>query len=113
MLALVEALPVESIRQVLCTPGINLLQELDPPLETVAVNEHERLKPDLARRVLETVRVSRESNPPGALVALGEIVKSIRNKRAHGFKSRNNKRDAEILRAARGILTGLCELVAA
>jgi len=42
------------------------------------------------------------------MAALGYVLKAIRNKREHGFKTRHGPRDAEILRAARQLLDRLC-----
>jgi hypothetical protein len=40
---------------------------------------------------------------------LGEILKRVRNRRAHGFKSRHGPRDSEILRASRWLLWVMCQ----
>jgi hypothetical protein len=44
-----------------------------------------------------------------AMVSLGDVLRRIRNKRAHGFKCRGVERDGVILGAARGLLVALCE----
>ena len=108
MLALVGAFEVEIVRSILGLRAVDNLLDLDPPLETVLTDPHERLEKAAAERSLKTVRQYRTTDPPAALLAMGEILKRIRNKRAHGFKTRNGPRDREILGAARSILTALC-----
>ncbi len=107
MLALVGAFEIEAVRSILGLQAMDNLLELDPPLETVLTDPHERLESEAAERSLNTVRQCRTTDPRAALVALGEILKRIRNKRAHGFKTRNGPRDREILGAGRSILTAL------
>lgn len=108
MLALVDAFQVETVASILGLQAVDSLLHLDPPLETVLADPHERLEKEAAERSLNTVRHCRTSDPRAALLALGELLKRIRNKRAHGFKTRNDPRDREILGAARSILDALC-----
>jgi hypothetical protein len=110
MLELVSRMPVARVREVLHLPGVESLLNLDPPIETVLSDPHERLYPEDTRRAIDRIGEQRDSNPAEALVSLGEILKRIRNKRAHGFKTRRGPRDREILGAARQILLRLCEL---
>jgi hypothetical protein len=108
MLALVGAFEVETVRSILGLRAVDSLLHLDPPLETVLADPHEHLEKGAAEQSLNTVRQCRTTDPPPALLAVGEILKRIRNKRAHGFKTRNGPRDCEILAAARSILAALC-----
>ena len=104
MLALVESMPREKIRQVLQLPAVDELLNLDPPLETVLADRHERLYPEATEEAIKTIQSKRDEDPKTALIALGEVLKRIRNKRAHGFKTRKGPRDAEILSATKSIL---------
>lgn len=108
MLALVEAMPLEAVQQVLQLPAVDDLLDLDPPLETVLSDLHERLAAEATQAAIETVRSKRHVQPKEALIALGELLKRIRNKRAHGFKTRKGPRDQEILSAAKPILLAFC-----
>ena len=110
MLALVGRFPVAQMREVLHDPAVESLLTLDPPLETVLTDPYERLYPEDAKRALDQIREQRDANPREALLGLGEILKRIRNKRVHGFKTRSGVRDHEILGVARLILLRLCEL---
>jgi len=110
MLILVERMPVQRIKSLLKHPGVDVLLELDPPLETVLADPHERLYAKETKAALAKIKESREKASQEALLALGEILKRIRNKRAHGFKTRKGPRDMEILGAARPLLFGLCQL---
>lgn len=108
MRALVAAFEIETVRSILGLRAVDNLLGLDPPLETVLTDPHERLEKGAAEGSLNTVRQCRTTDPRAALLAMGEILKRIRNKRAHGFKTRNGPRDREILGAARAILIALC-----
>lgn len=111
MLALVARIPGRDIQRLLESPAVGDLLNLDPPLETVISSPHERL--DLAAATLQAIRTVRSAQneaPHEAMVGLGEILKRVRNKRAHGFKTRSGPRDQEILRAARRALAELCGL---
>jgi hypothetical protein len=112
-MALVRKIETKEISQCLSLPEVEALTCLDPPLETILADPNERLESKKAAQALATVRSSREADPRAALIALGEVLKRIRNKRAHGFKARGTPRDAEILRAARQILSRLCEVAVA
>ena len=111
MLALVNTIPLEKQREILHHPAVDSLLNLDPPLESVLANPHEHLDPEKTAEALIKVRTFRDSNPSLALSKLGEILKRIRNKRAHGFKTPKGNRDSQILGAARQILRELCRVV--
>lgn len=110
MLALVRRMPVLQVREVLHDPAVESLLALDPPLETVLADPNERLYPEDTKKALDQILGQRDRNPTEAVLGLGEVLKRIRNKRAHGFKTRKGPRDREILGAARLILLRLCEL---
>lgn len=110
MLAVVEEMPVEGIRALLMQPAVDALLNLDPPLETVLADDPEQLYPEATAVSLEKVRQGRVSSPREAVIALGELLKRIRNKRAHGFKTRKGERDGVILGAARPLLFRLVGL---
>jgi hypothetical protein len=52
----------------------------------------------------------RSNSPSEALVALADVLKQIRNKRVHGFKTRKGVRDGVISGAARPLLLKLVGL---
>ncbi len=108
MLALVDAFPAHAVESLLTLPALDALLRLDPPLETVLADPHERLDADPTARALNNIREYRATDPKRALADVGEVLKRIRNKRAHGFKTRSGPRDKEILGAARDLLAALC-----
>jgi hypothetical protein len=110
MLALVARIPGRDIQRLLESPAVGDLLNLDPPLETVISSPHERLDLAATLQAIRTVRSAQDGSPHEAMVGLGEILKRVRNKRAHGFKTRSGPRDQEILRAARRALAELCGL---
>ncbi|MHA1428597.1 MAG: hypothetical protein ACTSQI_21645 [Candidatus Helarchaeota archaeon] len=111
ILSLVDDIPVRKIKEILFHPAVDILLNLNPPLETVLTNVHERLDYDKTVKAITKVRDFRKSNPQVALGNLGEILKRIRNKREHGFKAVGRPRDREILEAARKILFELCTAI--
>jgi hypothetical protein len=111
MTRLVAGVPLESIKELLHHPAVDVLLGLEPPLETVLASSHERLEVQSAAAELTCIRQSRDDDPGAALIALGAILKRIRNKRVHGFKTRQGERDGVILGAARPLLFGLVVLV--
>lgn len=113
MLALVSRMSVDEISKLLSRKEVDALINLDPPLETALADPHERLYAVETKEALEVIQASREKDQMRALQSLGEILKRIRNKRAHGFKARKGPRDAEILGAARPLLADLCRLALA
>jgi hypothetical protein len=100
LLELGERLSDDAIRYILHREEVDTLLELKPPLETILSFSHERLDAERTRRELEQVRLCRDSNPRVALRNLVEVLKRIRNRRAHGFKTPEGPRDDEILGAA-------------
>jgi hypothetical protein len=89
------------------------LIKLDPLLETVLADDHERLRTEKAEIAISQVKNLRFVNLMQALIALGDILKLIRNKRAHGFKTRSGPLDQEILSSARTILDRLFKIALA
>ena len=65
---LVRSLPIESILALLRDGGVNILINLDPPLEAVLSNEHERLEVAESIKVLAVIRECRETNPLACLL---------------------------------------------
>jgi hypothetical protein len=110
MKALIKRIPDEDIMELLTHPAINILLTLDPPIETTLVNKNERLETAEASREAKIIKNLRKSNPREALKSLGSMLKRIRNKVFHGFKSRGNARNKKILGAARPLLLKLCHL---
>jgi hypothetical protein len=104
MLALVNAIPETTIRSLLSLPAVDSLMNLSPPLETVLSEPLERLYPKETNAAIKNIRHRRNIDPKSALVSLGEILKRIRNRREHGFKTPDGPRDSEILAASRTIL---------
>ncbi|TAL28387.1 MAG: hypothetical protein EPN97_14745 [Alphaproteobacteria bacterium] len=94
--------------KVLSLPAVDQLLDLDPPLEEVQSGyEHERLNPKLIERKIALIRASRTAKPSIAFIEMMSILKRIRNRRAHGFKSPDNARDVIILKASATILHAL------
>ncbi len=110
---LVNGLSEPKLAAILNSPSANALLDLDPALETILADPHERLRPDETEEAIRQVRGKRDDDPRSAMLALGGILKTIRNKREHGFKSSKGQRDVQILQAARGVLAGLCDVALA
>jgi hypothetical protein len=110
MLALVRRMPAPKLLQLVGSQAVDALLTLDPPLETILGSPHERLDPTATLRAFASIRSADQGDPYEAAVSLGEVLKRIRNKRAHGFKTRSGPRDQEILRAARLLLAEMCQL---
>ena len=108
MTALVNKIPSRDLEVILNSKAVNFLLDLDPPLESVLANSHEQLQRDASIKAIAAVRKTRNSDSRNAMLSLGEILKRIRNKRAHGFKSAKGDRDREILGATRIALLELC-----
>lgn len=108
MVALVQQIPANEAKAIVNLPAVDTLLNLDPPLETVLVSQYERNDPEGTQRVIEVVRANRTSHPTTALSNLGSLLKRIRDKREHGFKTRHGPRDYVILGATRSILEALC-----
>lgn len=108
MCALVRRIPAGEAEAIVTDPAVDELLGIDPPLETVLVSPHERNDTENARKTIEAVRLDRTNDPTSALMNLGSLLKRIRNKREHGFKTRHRPRDLTILKEARNILDILC-----
>lgn len=104
LIEVMSRLPDDTVRSILHHEAINTLFDLEPPLETILTSPHERLNPQRTAQELETIRRCRESDPKLALRNLAELLKRIRNRRAHGFKTPDGPRDTEILSAALTLL---------
>jgi len=112
MIDLIENLSSESIEHIISNPKIDILLGLDPPLETVINSPHEKLYSEKTKLAINQFYQNKETNPKESLLVLGEILKRIRNKRAHGFKTSNGFRDQEILDSSKDILGRICGSVA-
>ena len=100
MIALCNLLTESQVRDLLADPAVDELLHLKPPLESVLANEHECLKPEKIKKWISVIRDVRGTDPRKALDELGHILKQIRNKREHGFKTSEGPRDGPILSAA-------------
>jgi hypothetical protein len=109
MVSLVNALPEAQLTAILNSSDVNRLLDLDPPLETVIVDEYEDVYPEKTAKLIRDVRDGRDKDPRTAMLSFGELLKRIRNKRAHGFKSRKGSRDVQILSATRAVLASLLD----
>jgi len=109
---LVAKFDARALSTILESPAVDQLLALDPPLETVLHDRYECLQPIETMQAINAIRKNRKLAPHEAVLRLGSILKRIRNKRAHGFKSSEGPRDQEILSAARSILANLCSLLA-
>jgi len=112
MLNLVKQLSTESLIYIISDPAIDELLKLEPPLETILANPHERLSTEKTKQAISNFYAYRENNPVESVLSLGEILKRVRNKRAHGFKTRSGPRDKIILRTSKSILQRMCEAIA-
>ena len=99
-----------AVRTLLFRPEVDALLNLQPPLETILTNAHERIDATRTATELNTVRHARANEPKVALLALAEIMKRMRNRRAHGFKTPYVPRDQEILKAAATVLRAIGEV---
>jgi hypothetical protein len=110
LLKLLNKLPSTQITDLLNSPSVDAILSLDPPLESIRSFVHERLDVQRTSQELAAVRVMRNSDPRAALSSLAEILKRIRNRRAHGFKTPSGSRDQVILGATADILRSVCKL---
>jgi hypothetical protein len=110
MLALVKKFPIDSANELLSCTAVDALINLSPPLEKILASSHERLYKKETQQAIEVIRSKRNTDPLAALISLGEILKRIRNKREHGFKTPDGPRDSEILSASRAILENMCAI---
>ena len=110
MESLFKKLSEEEIKRLLKDGSVVSLIFLDPPLETVIVDPDEKPVEDSTMRIIAEVRSSRDSAPREALANLGEILRRIRDKLAHGFKTKSGSGNNEVLLPARKILYLICIL---
>ena len=104
LVQLLQILPEESATHVLEDPSVEALIGIQPPLESIISSRHERLDEQKARRLIETTRAQKKRDPKAAIISLTEILKRIRNRREHGFKTPDGPRDEEILGNGAAIL---------
>jgi hypothetical protein len=90
---LVGHIPEDTVRAIVNDPAADALLNLDPPLETVISHPREKLETAKITAALEKVRSERAAALREALAGLGFVLKAIRNKREHGFKTRAGYRD--------------------
>ncbi len=107
MIKLLDGIPAEAVTAIVNDPAVDSLLKLDPPLETVVSHPREKLETAKVAAALGKVRTYRLAAPREALVGLGFVLKAVRNKREHGFKTRAGPRDLEILCSARQLLDKL------
>ncbi|MBA4189735.1 MAG: hypothetical protein C0467_17250 [Planctomycetaceae bacterium] len=108
MVALVDRIPELQISAIVQAEDVDALVNLDPPLESVLTHARERLETEKVATALGKIRTQRATDVREAMSGLGFVLKTIRNKREHGFKSRRGPRDAQILSPARHLLDRLC-----
>jgi hypothetical protein len=109
LLKMVARLPLARMEGILNLPQVDELLNIDPPLETYRSHEKEEMNEDHAREDITTIRSKRNSSSEQALYSLVFLLKTIRNKREHGFKSPKGSRDQEILAPAQVIVVALAE----
>ena len=97
--ALLDRLSEDVVQSLLAGPAVDELLSLDPPLETILADPHERLDAERTAQELGAARTLRRSDPKEALRNLTYVLKRFRNRRAHGFKTPSGPRDREILAA--------------
>ncbi len=107
MAALLQRMPLDGIRPILLCAAVDALLNLNPPLESLLTVPHEEIDPARTARQLDVVRAQRETAPHEALTKLVRVLRRVRNRRMHGFKTPDGPRDQEILTAATDILQQL------
>ncbi len=107
---LFKKLSEEEIKRLLKDGSVDSLIFLDPPLETILTDPDEKAVEDSTMRIIAEVRSSRDSAPREALANLGEILRRIRDKLAHGFNTESRPGNNEVLLMARKILYLICIL---
>lgn len=107
---LLAALDHGDLRALLASEGVEQLLGLSPPIESILTYEGEEdwLDAEKASEMVECVRQLRTGDPLRAAVCLLWLLRRIRNRREHGFKTPDGPRDQEILAAARLCLEILC-----
>lgn len=106
---MVARLPEERMREILELPQVDGLLSINPPLGTYRSHEKEEIYESDARRGLKRIRLNRTSDPREALGSLMYLLKMIRNKREHGFKSPNVARDQAILAPAYALVVAMAK----
>jgi hypothetical protein len=107
MISLLGILTKDRVKDILSGPAVEELVDLQPPLETILTSPYERLNADLTSHELTKVRNLRTTDSKEALLNLVFVLKRVRNRRAHGFKTTAGPRDEVILRASLRILRDL------
>jgi hypothetical protein len=107
---LFKKLSEEEIKRLLKDGSVDSLIFLDPPLETILADPDEKAVEDSTMRIIAEVRSSRDSAPREALANLGEILRRLRDKLAHGFNTESSPGNNEVLLLARKILYLICIL---
>lgn len=107
LIAVLDQVNATIAREILLHPSVDALLNLQPPLETILTSQHERLDAMRTKKEISEILQLRESDPKGALRALAEIMKRIRNRRSHGFKTSYATRDHEILQAAAPVMRAM------
>ena len=108
--SLFKKLSEEEIKRLLKDGSVDSLIFLDPPLETILADPDEKAVEDSTMRIIAEVRSSRDSAPREALANLGEILRRLRDKLAHGFNTESRPGNNEVLLLARKILYLICIL---
>ena len=112
LLTLLDRIPEDRARIVLAHEAVDALLNLDPPIESVLNMPHEHLDAKRTVDELQAVRHHRQDQGRLALLNLVKVLKRIRNRRAHGFKTPYGLRDQQILRAASQLLRLMGEVSA-
>jgi hypothetical protein len=110
--ALLDQMDEAVAAKLLKESSIDDLINLEPPLDTVLSSPHERLDKDIVSQWIGEVRDERGHATRESLLSLVEILKRIRNKRAHGLKTPDGPRDTEILSASASITAVMVRLAA-
>jgi hypothetical protein len=105
-MSLLEAIGAESLVEVVHSSGVDELLALDPPIETILTypGEEDWLDAIAAAERVFTIREFRDSEPLRASVALIWLLRRVRNRVDHGFKTPKGSRDQEVMRATRATL---------
>jgi hypothetical protein len=106
---MVAKLLLAQMKEILSLPQVDELLTLDPPLEAYCSHEKEEMNEADVQQAIATIRSKRNSSSEDALESLLLILKNIRNKREHGFKSAKGPRDQEILTPAQVIVVALAK----
>jgi hypothetical protein len=104
---LVRRLPISKAKEILGMREVSSLLALEPPLEKILSDQHERLAFLEVQRAIKTIRTKADRSPQTALAALCFLLKTIRNKSEHGFKTPDGPRDQEILAAASPLVAAI------